>query len=135
MRTPPKTSAESLLKALRKRKGNNPKRNLNYLVEASMKWLAALCAASGLWMIAGWPTPIFAEEFDFRGAVLLHCICPSPTQAGNCGLAGRAEWSWYYTIHVRPGLHVDLSDACFAKRSKQDVCCDSPRNGYRGTIS
>src|SRR6516162_6576302 len=37
---------------------------------------------------------VSAEEFDFDGSAFIHCVCPSPSQAGDCTRAGREEWGY-----------------------------------------
>lgn len=77
----------------------------------------------------------FAEEFDFNGAAIVNCLCPSATMENNCGYSGRTPWNYSITLHVKDGFDIDLAQACFNKRGQEDLCCDELRADYSGEVA
>jgi hypothetical protein len=75
-----------------------------------------------------------AETFDYDGRAIVSCTCPSPSQAGNCGLAGRQPWNYTVTIFVKPDLSVDENDVCYRRRDTT-LCCPDGSSEFKGTVT
>jgi hypothetical protein len=82
-------------------------------------------------LMPGWG---FAETFDYKGRAIVACACPSPSQAGNCGNAGRQLWNYTVTIFVQPDLSVDENDVCFRRRDTT-LCCPDDSSKFKGAVT
>jgi hypothetical protein len=95
-----------------------------------MRFLAFACLIVS---VPFFNSSLVAETFDFDGQAVVGCVCPSPSRAGNCGNAGRQDWTYNVDIAVKTQLSVDLNEICFRKRDTT-LCCPDRSSTFKGTL-
>lgn len=92
-------------------------------------------------IVIGWSTlgvfiagSALAETFDYDGRAIVACTCPSPSQAGSCGNAGRQPWSYTVTIFVKPNLSIEENDVCYRRRDTT-LCCPDSSSDFKGAVT
>ena len=85
-------------------------------VSARRNKMKAACALVAIMLLSG--TRLLAETFDYDGSSLVSCVCPVPAGGSDCSARVYRDFRYAYTIAVKRGVTINLTDYCFRRRDR-----------------